>query len=242
MPSGILTRRRTVFAGAAAGGGLSYDATILAEGSLTHYYKLNETSGTTAADSIGGTNATLSGTASVNQSPIFSDSTKSYSFGGGNVQVSTSRLIGSTSPWTIECEFYCTSISSAGAVWSVGNGGLTHYACLTPLASGHLSLTQFTGAGGTYTTITVTNSTAYHCVATYDGTNITVYLNGGVANGGQEGAVAYSQSSNGPGNAFLIGSNGNGQNFPGRISKVAIYNSVLTQTQITAHWLAVNNP
>lgn len=235
----IAAARRRVLGAPAHG--LSYNATILAEGNLSHFYKFDETSGTVAADSQGAVDGTITGTVSLNQSPVFSDATASIYFNGGYV-IMPSRLVG-PSNWTVEMEVLEDPILVDGVLFSLGDGSIENY-MRVEMFSSSLRLNGSPNVTiATFSAITITPGVPFHSVFTYNGTTLTAYINGGTVNGGQQDAVSYSQASNLPGDHFLIGWDKNGTNARANISKPAVYGTaILSQPQITTHWLAVNNP
>ena len=97
-----------------------------------------------------------------------------------------------------------------------------------------LQLANGTGIGQANTTGTFTANTWYHLVATWDGSQINFYINGVLDSGSpvaQTVAPVYAT------NPLILGSSWNGTSmiFPigGTLDEVGIFNSVLTQTQVT---------
>lgn len=83
----------------------------------------------------------------------------------------------------------------------------------------------------------------YHLVCTYDGTNVTYYINDQVASYGSLAAGFPSQMLPDSWSPFTIGAGrwgntGDSQPFVGEIDEVAVYTNLLTTTQIQNHYLA----
>jgi hypothetical protein len=76
----------------------------------------------------------------------------------------------------------------------------------------------------------------YHLVATYDGSNARLYVNGALASTGPTATMA----SNAGANVMRFGaySTGPGQYWPGTLDDASFYPTVLTPTQIQAHYTA----
>jgi hypothetical protein len=232
---------------------MSYDSTILAESTLTHYYKCNETSGTTLSDSKGSANLTVGMDVfgspgaypvpayAVNSIALLMDGEpsvyleygddvagQSYSRGASGYAASSAQLIPTgTGNVTVElwCELYRTPSDYAVMFLHGGSGN----SCTVMLDN-----TQHLGDGTTFGSFVFAASTLYHVVYTYDGTTTLIYVNGTV-----QFTRTATRVSTVSGNAYL-GTNNDlsafGYYFPGNMSKLAIYSSALTSTDITAHY------
>jgi hypothetical protein len=97
------------------------------------------------------------------------------------------------------------------------------------------------GAGSVNSAIRVVVGSTAHVVATYDGTTISIYVNGLIDNStsGTGPITNYDASDFGLGIGNTYGG-GNG-GFVGVIDEVAIYNYALSATRILAHYQAGSN-
>ena len=82
----------------------------------------------------------------------------------------------------------------------------------------------------------ITKNVWVHVAGTYDGTNLSLYVNGAFANSGTSTVSLPDRSS-----AFAIGGKGedSGYWFDGDIDEVAVYDKVLPASRIAAHYAAV---
>ena len=78
--------------------------------------------------------------------------------------------------------------------------------------------------------------TTYHIVATYDGTNARIYLNGALVSTSPNVTMA----ANNGANVMRFGaySTGPGQYWPGTLDEASFYSSVLSASQVQAHYNA----
>jgi hypothetical protein len=92
---------------------------------------------------------------------------------------------------------------------------------------------------GATVNLTLPDSNWHHLVATYDKTNLSLYLDGGTLAGGQEASVPYSAIINSNPFPLIIGDDFNGtidENFNGTIDEIRIYNKALNATDVKAHF------
>jgi hypothetical protein len=226
---------------------MSYDSVILAD-SPVGYWKLDETSGTTAADSSGnGRNGTYVNVPESKVAPIYETlSDQSATLAGYYSYVAIPYNAAFATPQlSLEC-------------WVVPLGGLNPneqdiFSCaqsggwLLAVSSNGLSLSINAYIGGAYRgaawTPPVLSGTTFHVVGTYDGQNLRLYVNGDLKDTYTHGSAAnitYSAS-----NSRMIGANPNtttgaenGFFYRGRISNVAYYNAALSDAQVLAHYEA----
>lgn len=101
------------------GGGADYAAEVLADSPVA-YWKLDETSGTTATDSVGGNNGTYTGGYTLNQPGIPSTGRPSVLFDGtsGYVNLGAPAALNLTAAWTLEAWVYLISTPNGCAVIS----------------------------------------------------------------------------------------------------------------------------
>src|SRR5215468_8331778 len=81
----------------------AYSDQVIADGAIA-YWRLNETSGTTAVDSIGGFNGTISGGVTLGQPGALVDGDKAMTFDGstGRINCGTSSTLGFTTAFSAE--------------------------------------------------------------------------------------------------------------------------------------------
>jgi len=159
-------------------------------------------------------------------------------FDGGSDYVSLPDLgITEGSAWSFEAWFKCTN---SGTVTLVGEGDDSGTARTTLLVSGTVlgngSVNDAGGSGVPYGTVVVTGGGWHHGVATYDGTNLYIYTDGGDQ-----------QSAAGPGGTFTsthtyIGVrafNGSADRyFTDGIATIRIYNRCLSAAEVAANYNA----
>ncbi|MBI3973600.1 MAG: hypothetical protein HY332_20185 [Chloroflexi bacterium] len=216
-----------------------YASTVLAD-VPSGYWRLNETSGTTAADSSGnGYSGTYVGTITngIPGGPLAGDPQPvtqiSSTNGDTGDYISMGNIFDAPSAFTLEAWVYKTGTSNYdhGDVVAKGNSGWTGYALAIKFGKAQLRIRD--ELFELYGTTTLALNTWYHVAATYDGTTARVYLNGV-----QEAAANPSVLPRSTGIPFQIG-NGNANEdleFIGRIAEAAFYPRALTAQQILSHY------
>lgn len=252
-------RGRTRYAGLVntkLSSGVAYPAVVLAEPTLLHYFRMNEVSGSTLADSKGTLSLSTSGAVTIGQAGKLSDG-KSVLFSGGYLQASAK--LASYSKLTIELwakvsatdnnrrAFYSDRGSGKpGTIFMSGpnivGGG----------AGNNLSFEQdgdnvAFGRGATGQPIN--NNVWRHVVGVIDGiagshavTDFRVYVDGSEA-------LSYSNETHNNGyhwpannsDAFKVGAAAIGATFYGYMCEYAIYSSALSADTIMAHYMAGSN-
>lgn len=229
---------------------MSYQSEVLTDSPIL-YWRLEETSGTNAADTSGNsrpgtyfTSPTLGATSLVPSQP----SDKATSFNGANQSVfrSSETALNPTS-FTTECWFKISGSPGSNGYHAVmakdnysSGGGSRGWSILVDTAG---SLYMYgRRANGTFFDITtaagtIVTGTVYHVAATYDGTTARLYLNGTeVANHAPGGTSNLYASTH----ALQIGkdSQGSGRSTNGTIDEFAFYGTALSGTRIAAHYSA----
>ena len=210
--------------------GLTYAQVVLQDGPVA-FWPLNETSGTVAHDiSPNGLNATIESGVTLGESGIPAGG-GSFLFNGssGYCNVPANSLLCPLSQGTIEAWVKPTSLSATGDWVSTGdNSGYrvrseAGYPDIVYNDADQLKSTQ------------VLSETAFqHVVITFGPSGSQIYQNGVLV---VSGGAAYSQSAGTQ--ALYIGANLTYREyFPGYLSNVAIYNTVLTPARIQAHYNA----
>jgi len=225
----------------------TYSDVILAETSLVSYWKLAEGSGTTATDSKGTNTATYNGTFTLGQT-----SPGKYMKGGvlldgstGYAEAPTASNLHPTSALSLEAWVKFTSLPSnyksiAGCGYSSNSSPYSDY---TLGVDNTNRLKVNINIGGTSQGIVHSADpvvgTWYHMVMTYDGTTLKFYLNGTLSS-----SLAASGTVGNSGQPFEIGrynrGGSTGENFPGTISNVAVYNLALSAQAVANHYNAAN--
>jgi hypothetical protein len=213
-----------------------YDAEVLADSPLV-YLKLDETSGTTAADSSGNSHDfTITGSPTLGSTKVCPTGTASYSFPGNvaNYLIATGAAWMSVSSFTFEAWIRLTNTTGRQCIISHDNTTTSNRGPSWYVNSGKLSLFW---AADNFSTTTLSANTDYHVAATYDGTNIRHYINGALdATNGRSGQLN-------PAYDLIVAAShagGSSLSFPfnGRIDNIAYYGSKLSDARIAAHYAA----
>ena len=232
----------------------NYPTTILADNPAA-YYRLEETSGTTAVDSSAsglfpGTYITSGSYPILGQPGIDTNSiTLSSSQAPDYVSIGYYPELNQPGPFSFEVWARPVSIPTGGAYrCPIGNspafGTATQsgwYVYQTPDVPSELALVTPTGDVFISTTA-YTLFNWYYIAGTYDGTNMSFYLNGALV--GTQTASAYVANSvnNAGACVFALGQRGDGYgNFDGGIDEAAFYTNALTAAQILNHYQVGTN-
>lgn len=215
---------------------MGYPSTILGTPNLLSYYRLEETSGTSAADSQGSNTGTYTG---------------SYTLGGtgptglGNaVTFTPNSYVIAPLPTTannnvaIEAWIFATAIGTfnQGIVY-LGNNSSGYGITLNAnfVANGAINIRHANQGGDRITTANVAANKWHHVV--YN-------INSGVDELWFDGDLVYSSGPSSPntpiGNLY-IGFDGNQQYFTGMIDEVAIYSAPLSGATVAAHLAAAGD-
>jgi hypothetical protein len=215
----------------------SYASVVGADAPVA-WWRLGETSGTTAANQAAGGAGTYAGGFTLNQPSLLATDmvNRAVAFNGssGRVSVPSSAALQLTNKISLEAWIKPTSLPSSGVFRSV----------MTKAESYSL---QFNGPRLEFTVIqsgtrrrlqtpsgAIVAGGTYHVVGTFDGTTQRLYVNGA-----QVASVALSGSATTNTNALVIGSwDGSSEFFNGTIDEPAVYGAVLTATRVSAHYAA----
>ena len=206
------------------------------EANLVAYYKLNETSGTTADDAKGSNNGTLHNmdNSDWQTSPAMYGPKNCLDFDGNNDYVDCGDINLSGSTITMDCWINADNFNNPGEgcinlIGTEGNGS-----AFMRLGDGgnNMNKVQFVleigGQKKLWANTGLLANTWYHITAVYNAaTGMSIYINGMLdANNTQTGN--FSSNDN-----FLIGSNTNGNRaFDGKIDEVRIWSDVRTEAEI----------
>ncbi len=214
---------------------MAYSTEVLADSPVA-YWRLAEASGTSAADSAGTITGTYVNAPTLGAASLVASDTanKAVSFDGVNDHVTApSGAVGlnPTAALTIEAWVKPTTISAGDhqIVRKTGQYFLQR-------AAGAVSLVVYVAGVAKVLTVTpaLVAGTAYHVVATYDGTNQKIYLDGvQVGTRAQTGALSTTA------NTLYIGSaTATTEFWDGTLDEVAIYSTALSAARALAHYEA----
>lgn len=215
---------------------------------LEAYYKMDDGSGTTLANStpVSGLTGSLVGGPSWVASPVIK-AANALSLDGTNdlVNLGTDASLKFSNGFTAELWVW-------SANWAVTSAQQTILSCfesggygITLTTNGNLNFfirTSVTGTsyvGVSYPVSNLTNNTWYHVAGSFDGRYIRMYINGslvGTYDIGSTGTVVYTY----PSNPLFVGadptdnSTPQGLYFAGQIDELRLWNSARTQAQIQA--------
>lgn len=224
---------------------MTYAAEVLADSPLA-YWKLDETSGTTAADSSGNSLAgTYSGGYTLNQPPLGTGTGASVTFNGsGQVAAGTPSALAITGNLTLEAIAQVFSWPSSGGFAVIVSKGFDGTAQGYSLGIRNIGGTNYLEAG-TYlaagdintavqVVITWTLGTPHHIVSTFNGSAWKLYVDGS--------EVASLTTTQGPRStssqvlvAAFANSGTSARYWIGELDEVAIYGTALSGARITAH-------
>ena len=214
---------------------------IVATDAPLRYYRLDETSGTTAYDVGGaGQNGAYVGAPTLGVAGAISgDTDTAITLNGSSqyVNLPTTGLPTGASPFTVEAwikvaAYPTTNVRSVAFIGAIGASAAAVLALNT---SGQVYVFLWTGVS-TSPSSAISLSVWHHVAMTYDGTTLSCYLDGTlVASASATAALTY-----GTGAAQIGAANGSATytDFPGSVDEVAIYAAALSATRIAAHYSA----
>lgn len=212
----------------------------------TGYWRLGESSGTTAADSSGnGLDATYQETPTLGATSLLTNTSNpavNFAISGERADRNVDALLQGGAALSVESWYYMNSGASAGNHASVGMYGSATDKGYWINFNTDGTVSFFISRDGSEQVAAnlasaVAGETIYHAVGTYDGSTIRLYLNGAlIAVTSLSGTIHTVTTAL----AFAIGRLGNSSFDPaqGRVDEVAIYQSVLTATRINDHYVA----
>lgn len=225
--------------GGGGGGGGDY-ATVLLALSPTMYWKLDETSGTTAADASGnGNTGTYNGTYSLQQASLIDDGTWAVSFTDGyirraNIVAGTMTAIAwikTSQSGGVDNNAY----NGPGIWWADVSGAAADIIPMSIVNAGKLGF--FTGNNDTLVSATAINDNVRHMIAvTRDSTTGAkqIYIDGSL-----DASATHSTGTKNANANMDIGKNtGDVRPYVGVIDEVAVFSSVLSGANISSLWSA----
>lgn len=225
-----------------------YSSVILADSPLA-YWRLNEASGTTAADSSGNAhNGTISGAVTLGAAGLVAGagSDTAYSFdgtAGTPGQVLTAWNPSGYSAFSVEAWVNFSTIVSGSNPRLIVNShddftGTSGFELFYDVGGAGFHWTVGNGsATGNVVGGAITFGATYHVVGTWDGATVRLYVNGQQV--GTPGTLSGGTLAAGPANVGLgYSSDYNGDYLTGALDEVAVYGAALTPTQVQAHYVA----
>lgn len=212
--------------------GKDYETVVKAD-SPVGYWRLGETSGTAARDSSGNgygllyTNSpTLGATGALS-----SDGDKAASFDGSNdYAYASSPALNLSNTFSIELWFKASNKAKDHLIvcWGQEATGKRR-GIFAASTSGYFGFTGY--AANITSTTDIVDGSWHHLVATVDASNgVKLYVDGTQVASGTPSLVSYSYA-----NTYLGSNNSASENAQATMDEVAIYNTVLTSTQVSTH-------
>ena len=235
---------------------LSYPATVLAD-SPSFFWRLGETSGTTAADSSphGFTGIYESGTTQGAAGPVTGDATTATTFDGKTGLVTSAATVADPATYSMELWFKTTT-NTGGKLMGFGNaqtGSSSNYdRHIYMMNDGQLTFGNYNSGTYTIETPNAYNDGQWHYVVGTEGpSGMTLYVDGQLigtnSNTTPQNYTGYWRVGGdnlGGWNLDPWGSNSQGTTqpnsyyFQGTIGDVAVYPAALTAAQVAAHYAA----
>ena len=206
-----------------------YVQQVVGDGAVA-YWRLGETSGTTAVDSIGGNNGTISGGVTLNQPGATTDGNPAMTFNGSTGKIVTSSFTFSAS-YSVEV-WLKTSVY--GATWPPLFSTRTTNAApqlFLGMEGDHLYFLLHGGASPISGTRIIEDGNWHHVVCIVTPTAQSIYVDGVL-----DKTVANTQSGALTATVRIGWDEPNAAFWNGLLDDVAIYPSALTPTQIAAHY------
>lgn len=227
----------------------TYVDVVMANGgaSLNNYYRLDESSGTTAYDISGYLyNATTHGSPTQGVAGALSGDTDTcYTLAAASsqfVNCPTSGLPTANAAISVACwmKFAANPASIQALVsWGATGGGTHNVFQLNLQTSGKVAIDNGVGTGVVLSTLALTTATWHFVVGTWDGTTMTLYVDGASQGTATPGAQTIPASST----VFNIGANSASASAPGnfysgQVDEVCAWSIKLSSTQVSAIYTA----
>jgi hypothetical protein len=217
--------------------GTSYRSTILTDNPRS-YWRLGETSATTAADQQGLNPGTYTGGVTLGQQgAIIGDSDTSASFDGVDdyVTVPDSASLDLTNAATVELWVQRTKNAAYQVIFGKPGNGQSRFENYALWFNTSNGINAYFGNGTSYVAVgsAALDTNWHHVVTTYDNATARLYIDGTL----QDSATSTVQLT--PNTQPLNFGRAQGTTsymFGGKLDEVAVYNSVLSPTRIQAHY------
>src|SRR3954447_11023610 len=214
-----------------------YPGSVMGTSGLAAYWRLGETSGTTACDATGVNSGTYQGGYSLGApGGIGGDSNTAVSFDGntGQVSVPDSSSLDTGDAFSIEAWVKRSSPSSGG--WEVIVSKQSGSWLLIFDESDRLVLRRAKYSNVAYSVARVTDTNWHYVAATKNGGAVNLYIDGKASNGTVTNSTMTDNSL-----PLVIGQSSGASFYEGTVDEVAVYRSVLTPSQIAAHYSAASS-
>ncbi|MBY0369702.1 hypothetical protein K2X33_03385, partial [bacterium] len=236
--------------------GKTYETAVLTDSPVA-YWRLGDASGSKAAhDSSGNGNiGTYTSTTLGSTSGLSGDSDTAATFSSSRLIVPSSTNLQSFTSMSLEAWVYPTSWPASGhsayiiskSTTSEGAAGSDPYNIwvLAVDQNGKVGFTIATNSAGSYKVVTTATglslNTWSHVVGTYNGSVMKVYINGTADANTTSTSLTVGSNTNTVRIGAWVGSSGWEESFTGKLDEIAIYNTGLTQTQVTNHYNAASS-
>jgi hypothetical protein len=218
----------------------AYSEAVLAD-SPSFYARLGETSGTAAADAVGGAAGTYTGGFTLGQPgllPADDDEAVALNGSSGYVTVADRAALDLADTFTLECWVSLTQYQdgSPNPVAFIDKGANAYILRISNAVDGTFILRRNGVATLVTSTARIPLRTACHVVATKSGSTVKLYLNGADVTGTVTNATMTDNALPLGIGAADIASAANGF-LGGTIDEVALYPSALSTARVQAHYL-----
>jgi hypothetical protein len=206
----------------------TYLERILRDG-VSNYWRLNETTGTTAVDRIGGANGTIAGGVTLSQPGALSDGDKAMTFNGTTGWIVTSGNV--TVPAICTLEMWAKSATSIPLqARLLDNGGGSGGTFTLAVNVGRLA---FVSSNFSTSVRHVDDGQWHHLVCVLSGGTVSFYIDGTFDVSRTETRAVSNTTPLGIASAPAFG-----ELFPGSLDEIAIYPRALSAAEIAAHYAA----
>lgn len=211
----------------------AYSSAVLADNPIS-YWRLNDTSGTTAADQTGNDNGTITGGVTLGQpGPVSGGGSMSFDGSTGYINLGTNANL-QPQQWSIEVWFrstvgggYIFRNRSYGHAIYLGGNGVT----ASDYYAADQSYHQAISPGAT----TYADGTWHYSVMTHDAASYVLYVDGAAVTSGASPSGTYYLPS---GTAIARDGSCSCSYFNGSLAEVAVYPMALSASQIANHYQA----
>ena len=226
----IITAKSSRSVKSSGGAAQTYAQKVVADGA-SNYWRLNETSGLTAVDSVGGKNGTISGGVTLNQAGAVAGG-KSMLFDGINGQIFVNSPFTLSATCTFEAWFKSTFGGNRSICYGRADQGWDTYFGIGTNGGGPTVVQFLCGSPLIDGTVPIDDGNWHHLVVTNLDTNRKIYVDGVL----DRAVVSTSFMGVVDGPSLYIGGNpitGFGKH---TLAEIAIYPSALSPAQIAAHY------